>query len=47
VGPRETAVQKVYFAVRNVPEALASRLEELRRDFAGSELNPCPPAERR
>jgi len=47
VGPRETSVQKVYFAVRDVPEALASRLEELRRDFAGSELKACPPAEKR
>ncbi|MGB5081192.1 MAG: SPOR domain-containing protein [Burkholderiales bacterium] len=47
VGPRETSVQKVYFAVRDVPEALASRLEELRRDFAGSELKACPPGEKR
>jgi len=46
VGRRETSVRKVYFAVRNVPEALASRLEELRRDFSGSELKPCPPEEK-
>jgi len=47
IGPRETPVQRVYFAVREVPEALASRLNELRLEFPGSELKPCPPAEKR
>jgi hypothetical protein len=47
VGPRETSVQKVYFTVREVPDALASRLNELRQSFAGSELKACPPEERR
>jgi len=42
VGPRETSVQKVYFTVREVPDALASRLNELRQSFAGSELKDCP-----
>lgn len=46
VGPRETSVQKVYFSVRDVPEALASRLDELRRDFAGSELKACSRTEK-
>lgn len=46
VGPRETSVQRTYFAVREVPEALASRLNELRRDFPGSELKPCPSEKR-
>jgi len=47
VGPRETQVQKVYFTVREVPEALASRLNELRQGFPGSELKNCPPEEKR
>jgi hypothetical protein len=47
VGPRETPVQKVYFTVREVPEALASRLNELRQGFPGSELKDCPPEEKR
>jgi len=47
VGPRETQVQKVYFTVREVPEALASRLNELRHGFPGSELKDCPPEEKR
>jgi SPOR domain len=47
VGPRETSVQKVYFAVREVPDALASRLNDLRQSFAGTELKDCPPEEKR
>jgi len=47
VGPRETPVQKVYFTVREVPDALASRLNELRQGFPGSELKNCPPEEKR
>jgi hypothetical protein len=47
VGPRETSVQKVYFAVREVPDALAARLNDLRQSFAGSELKDCPPEEKR
>jgi len=47
VGPRETSVQKVYFIVREVPDALLSRLNELRQSFAGSELKDCPQEERR
>ena len=47
VGPTETSVQKVYFTVREVPEELASRLNELRQGFPGSELKDCPPEERR
>jgi hypothetical protein len=47
VGPRETSVQKIYFAVREVPDALASRLNDLRQSFAGSELKDCPPEEKR
>jgi len=47
VGPRETAVQKVYFTVREVPDALASRLNELRQGFPGSELKECAPEGKR
>src|SRR6266516_798741 len=47
VDPRETSVQKVYFSVREVPEALLSRLNDLRQSFAGSELKDCPPEEKR
>jgi hypothetical protein len=47
VSPRETSVQKVYFVVRDVPDALASKLDDLRRDFPGSELKSCAAAENR
>jgi hypothetical protein len=47
IGPRETSVQKVYFTVREAPEALVSRLNELRQSFAGSELKDCSPEEKR
>lgn len=45
VGPRETQVPKVYFAVREVSEALAARLNELRQGFPGSELKECAPGD--
>ena len=47
VGARETPVQKVYFIVRDVPEALASRLNELRQGFPGAELKGCQPEDKR
>jgi hypothetical protein len=47
VGSRETSVQKVYFAVRDVPDALVSRLNDLRQGFAGTELKDCPPEVKR
>jgi len=47
VDPRETSVQKVYFTVREVPEALVSKLNDLRQSFAGSELKDCPAEEKR
>ena len=47
VGPRETPVQKVYFTVREAPEELASKLNELRQGFPGSELRDCPPEGKR
>ena len=47
VGPRETPVHKIYFTVREVPDALASKLNELRQSFPGSELKTCPLEEKR
>jgi sporulation related protein len=47
VGPKETSVQKVYFAIREVPDALVTKLNDLRQGFAGVELKDCPPEERR
>jgi hypothetical protein len=40
-------VQKIYFAIREVPEALVTRLNDLRQSFAGTELRDCAPEERR
>jgi hypothetical protein len=47
VGPKETSVQKVYFSVREVPDALAAKLDELRQSYAGTELRDCPAEEKR
>jgi sporulation related protein len=47
VGPKETSVQKVYFAIREVPDALVTRLNDLRQSFAGTELRDCTPEEKR
>ncbi len=42
VGARETQVPKVFFAVRDVPEPEAARLNQLRQGFPGAELKECP-----
>lgn len=47
VGPRETPVHKIYFTVREVPDALAAKLNEVRQGFPGSELKTCPLEEKR
>jgi hypothetical protein len=47
VGPKETSVQKVYFAIREVPDALVAKLNDLRQGFAGTELKDCPAEEKR
>ena len=47
VGPKETSVQKVYFAIREVPDALVAKLNDLRQGFAGTELRDCPAEEKR
>jgi len=47
VAPRETSVQKVYFAIREVPDALVTRLNDIRQGFSGIELRDCPAEEKR
>jgi len=47
VGPKETSGQKVYFAVKDVPDALVARLNDLRQSFAGAELRDCATEEKR
>lgn len=47
VGSRETTVQKVHFVVRDVPDALTPKLNDVRHGFPGSELKGCPPEEKR
>jgi hypothetical protein len=47
VGARDTTVQKVYFVVREVPEPLAAKLNELRQGFPGTELKECPTGTKR
>jgi hypothetical protein len=41
VGPRDTAVQRVYFQMQNVSEAQSAKLEAIRQGFAGSEVKEC------
>lgn len=41
MGARETALQKIYFQVRAVDEALAAKMRELAQTFTGSELREC------
>jgi SPOR domain len=47
IGARETQVPKVFFTVREVPEPVAARLNELRQAFPGAELKECAPVEKR
>jgi hypothetical protein len=46
LAPRETQVQKVFFVVRDVPEVLGVRLNEVRQGFPGVELRECGTAEK-
>ena len=41
VGEREARVQKTVFQVREVDDALRTRLNDLRKDFPGIDLKPC------
>jgi hypothetical protein len=38
---------KVYFAIKDVPDALVARLNDLRQSFAGAELKVCSTEEKR
>ncbi len=41
VGARDTQVQRIWFQVRDVSEAVAAKLNELKQAFPGSELKEC------
>jgi len=47
VGSRETQVQKVFFTVRDVPEPVVGKLNDLRQGYPGTELRDCQPEEKR
>jgi hypothetical protein len=47
VGSRETQVQKVFFTVRDVPEPVIGKLNDLRQGYPGTELRDCQPEEKR
>jgi hypothetical protein len=47
VGARETQVQKTWFQVRDVPESVTAKLNELRQAFPGSEVRDCVPEEKK
>jgi SPOR domain len=46
VGARQTTVQKIYFDLREVPDPVVVKLNELRQTFPGSELKECPAEEK-
>ena len=41
LGARETQVQKTFFQVRSVEDALAAKLREIAQGFAGTEVREC------
>jgi len=47
VGARDTQVQKIWFQVRDVPEAVVAKLNDLRQGFPGSELKDCVAEEKK
>lgn len=47
LGPRDTQVQKIWFQVRDVPEAVVAKLNDLRQGFPGSELKDCVAEEKK
>ena len=47
VGARDTQVQKIWFQVRDVPEAVVAKLNDLRQGFPGSELKDCAAEEKK
>jgi hypothetical protein len=42
IGPRETAVPKVWLQVKGIDAALQARLDEIARGVEGTELRDCP-----
>ena len=47
VGARDTQVQKIWFQVRDVPETVVAKLNDLRQGFPGSELKECAAEEKK
>ena len=47
IGARDTQVQKIWFQVRDVPEAVTAKLNELKQRFPGSELKECAAEEKK
>lgn len=47
VGARETQAQKTWFQVRDVPDTVSAKLNELRQGFPGSEVRECAPDEKK
>jgi SPOR domain len=45
VGARETLLPKVFFQVRDAPETIAAKLNEMKSAFSGSEVKNCPGVE--
>jgi hypothetical protein len=44
-GKREGQITRVFFQMREVPEAFSSKLGEMKAMFPGSEVKPCAPEE--
>ena len=47
VGARDTQVQKTWFQVRDVPDSVVAKLNDLRQGFPGSELKDCVAEEKK
>ena len=47
VGARDTQVQKIWFQVRDAPESVVAKLNDLRLGFPGSELKDCVAEEKK
>lgn len=47
VGARDTQVQRTWFQVRDAPEAVVAKLNDLRQAFPGSELKECAAEEKK
>ena len=47
VGTRDAEEHKVWFQVRDVPEAVAAKLNEFRQSFPGSEVRDCAADEKK